>query len=444
MRDPGLHQYRVHERPRYRKWLYTLTVMTAVTLVLAACSSSGSSGSSGGSGSATASASGTTLTGSPIKLGVIASLTGFTSFLANGAKAFEARLALQNSMGGIDGHPLQAYVGDDTSTPAGALTAVRSLVENDHVLAVGDSSIWIYGAAAYLKANNIPVVGWGTDGPQWAGPPYTDFFPVEGSYNPKDPATTTKMAFMKQQGCTSMAILGLGGTPGVLAGYKAVALAVKDVGMKVGYFDGSIPFTTTDYTSVVLGMKAAKVDCAVLGFTLQGTIAIAEQIKQAGMPFKHLLSVVGYGEPALLSDAAAEAALNGDYFDIRFAPSELDTPATEAYAAALKKYEGITGDVDAEVTAGWLSADLLIQALKITGPNATQSQLISALDGITDYTGGGLETKPIDFKTDWGTQDGGLGQGYCTWFTQLQGTKFVVIDGPQPYCGKLIPNSDQA
>ena len=439
MTDPGRRRYRVHERPRHRASVYVGAVVAALALALAGCASSGSSSTSASGGT-----SGTAASGTPIKLGIIASLTGFTSFLANGAKAFEARLALQNSVGGIDGHPLQAYVGDDTSTPAGALTAVRSLVENDHVLAVGDSSIWIYGAAAYLKANNVPVVGWGTDGPQWAGPPYTDFFPVEGSYNPKSPATTTKMAFMKQQGCTNMAILGLGGTPGVLAGYKAVALSAKYVGMKVGYFNGSIPFTTTDYTSVVLGMKAAKVDCAVLGFTLQGTIAIAEQIKQAGMPFKHLLSVVGYGESALATDAAAEAALNGDYFDIRFAPSELDTPATEAYAAALKKYEGISGDVDAEVTAGWLSADLLIQALKITGPNATQSQLISALSGITNYTGDGLETKPIDFKTDWGTQDGGLGQGYCTWFTQLQGTKFAVIDGPQPYCGKLIPNSDQA
>lgn len=439
MTDLGLPQCRVHERPRHRKWLYAGTVMTAVTLVLAACSSSSSSSSS-----ATGSASGNALTGTPIKLGVIASLTGFTSFLANGGKAFEARIALQNSMGGIDGHPLQAFVADDTSTPAGALTASRTLVENDHVLAVGDSSIWIYGAAQYLKSNNIPVVGWGTDGPQWGGPPYTNFFAVEGSYNPKSPATTTKMAFMKQQGCTNMALLGLGGTPSALAGLKAVALSATDQGMKVGYFNGSIPFTTTDYTSVVLGMKAAKVDCASVYFTLQGTIALAEAIKQAGMPFKHMLSIVGYGESALTSNAGAQAALNGDYFDIRFAPSELDTQATEAYAAALKKYEGITGDVDAEVTSGWLAADLLIQGLKIAGPNATQSQLISALSGITDYTGGGLETEPIDFKTDWGTQDGSLGQGYCTWFTQLQGDKFVVIGGPKAYCGTLIPNSDQA
>ncbi len=438
MRDPGLHQYRVRERPRYRKWLYTLTVMTAVTLVLAACSSSGSSGS------ATASASGTTLTGSPIKLGIIASLTGFTSFLANGAKAFEARIALQNSMGGIDGHPLQAYVGDDTSTPAGALTAVRTLVENDHVLAIGDSSIWIYGAAQYLKANDIPVTGWGTDGPQWGGPPYTNFFAVEGSYNPKTPATTTKMAFMKQQGCTSMAILGLGGTPSALDGEKAIAYAATHVGMKVGYFNASIPFTTTDYTSVVLGIKNAKADCIITAFTLQGTIALAEQVKQAGVPIKHILNIVGYGESSLLSDPGALAALNGDYFDIRFAPFELHTPATEAYAAALKKYEGITGDVDAEVTAGWLAADLLIQGLKIAGPNATRSQLISAISGITDYTGTGLETEPINFKTIAGTQDGSLGPGYCTWFTQLEGSSFTVVDGPKPFCGTVLPNSDQA
>lgn len=438
MTDPGRRRYRVHERRR-RTSVYVAAVMTAVALVVAACSSSGSSSASGGTGT-----SGTAAAGSPIKLGIIASLTGFTSFLANGAKAFEARLKLQNSMGGIDGHPLEAFVGDDTSTPAGALTASQTLVENDNVLAIGDSSIWIYGAAQYLKANNVPVTGWGTDGPQWGGPPYTNFFAVEGSYNPKTPATTTKMAFMKQQGCTNMALLGLGGTPSALAGLKAEEYAAKHVGMQVGYFNGSIPFTTTDYTSVVLGIKNAKADCILTGFTLQGTIALAEQVKQAGVPIKHTLNIVGYGEPSLMSDAGGLAALNGDYFDTRFQPFELDTQATETFADALKKYEGITGDVDDEVYSGWLAADLLIQGLKIAGPNATRSQLISALDSITNYTGTGLETKPIDFKTDWGTQDGSLGQGYCTWFTQLQGDKFVVVDGPKPYCGTVLPNSDQS
>jgi branched-chain amino acid transport system substrate-binding protein len=433
-------RHRIHERPRRRKSFYAAAVLTAAALVLAACSSSSTSSTS----TSASGKSSTALTGSPIKLGIIASLTGFTSFLANGAKAFEARLDLQNSMGGIDGHPLEAFVGDDTSTPAGALTAVRNLVENDNVLAIGDSSIWLYGAAAYLKANNIPVVGWGTDGREWGGPPYTNFFAVEGSYNPNAPATTTKMAFMKQQGCTSIALLGLAGTPSALAGLKALAYAAKYVGMKVGYFNGSIPFTTTDYTSIVLGIKDAKADCIQTNFTLQGTIALAEQVKQAGVPIKHILNIVGYGEPSLMTDAGGLAALNGDYFDIRFTPFELDTPATVAYANALKKYEGITGDVDAEVTSGWLSADLLIQGLKIAGPNATRSQLISAISNITNYTGTGLETEPINFKTDWGTQDGSLGPGYCTWFTQLEGDKFVVVDGPKPFCGTVIPNSDQA
>jgi branched-chain amino acid transport system substrate-binding protein len=439
MTDPGRRRYRVHERRR-RTTVYFAAVMTAVALVVAACgSSSGSSSASGGTGT-----SGSATAKTPIKLGIIASVTGFTSFLSNGAKAFEARLKLQNSMGGIDGHPLEAYVGDDTSTAAGALTAVQTLVENDNVLAIGDSSIWIYGAAQYLKAQNIPVTGWGTDGPQWGGPPYTNFFAVEGSYNAKTPSTTTKMAFMKAQGCTNMALLGLGGTPSALAGLNALKYAAEHLGVKVGYFNGSIPFTTTDYTSEVLGIKNAKVNCIQTYFTLQGTIALAEQVKQAGVPIKHTLNIVGYGEPQLLSDAGGLAALNGDYFDTRFAPFELNTPATEAFAAALKKYEGITGDVDDEVYSGWLAADLLIQGLKIAGPNATRSQLISAISGITDYTGTGLETKPIDFKTDWGTQDGSLGQGYCTWFTQLEGNKFSVVDGPNPYCGTVLPNSDQS
>ena len=66
--------------------------------------------------------------GSPITLVMITSLTGEgSSEFSNAPAGFNARIALQNAQGGIDGHKINGVVLDDQTSPTQIATAAASL-----------------------------------------------------------------------------------------------------------------------------------------------------------------------------------------------------------------------------------------------------------------------------------------------------------------------------
>ena len=93
----------------------------------------------------------------------------------------EARFKAINAAGGIDGRKITWVVDDTTSTPAGAETAAKDLVENKGVFAIAELSSAFYGAAPYLAQAGIPVTGVGLDGPEWSQQPNTNLFSTTGN-----------------------------------------------------------------------------------------------------------------------------------------------------------------------------------------------------------------------------------------------------------------------
>jgi energy-coupling factor transporter ATP-binding protein EcfA2 len=105
----------------------------AALMVVAACSSSGSGGSGSG---------GSPNSGSPIKIGLITSLSGALAPQFAGVNSdFKARIDVANAAGGVDGHKIEVSIADDAGSLQGNLTAAQSLVQSDHVLAVADESV---------------------------------------------------------------------------------------------------------------------------------------------------------------------------------------------------------------------------------------------------------------------------------------------------------------
>jgi len=73
----------------------------------------------------------------PLKIGMSTVLSGPAQGLGRGMKAgVEAYFASVNKAGGVAGHPLQLIAIDDQYEPSRAAPNVRSLIDNDHVLAV--------------------------------------------------------------------------------------------------------------------------------------------------------------------------------------------------------------------------------------------------------------------------------------------------------------------
>jgi hypothetical protein len=112
---------------------------------------------------------------------------------------------------------------------------------------------------------------------------------------------------------------------------------------------------------------------------------------------------------------------------------EVNTPATKQFAADLKS-AGIKGLPTEAAYNGYVSVGLLLQGLKAAGKNPTQASLIAALSKVHYFDGLGLfGSHPIDISNR-SSYSGG-----CDWVGKLEGTKFDLIPGAEPICGKTIP-----
>src|SRR5215216_3725335 len=155
----------------------TVGVVAAAAALLAACNSSDSSSSATGSSSSddtsaptSASASeAPALTGSPIKIGLMSTLSGPQASSGNqGAVVAPAWADWINANGGINGHPVQIFSEDDGGDPAKAQAAEKKLIDSDNVVAIvagSDTLISVYDADAISKG--VAIVGGTSNGPDW-------------------------------------------------------------------------------------------------------------------------------------------------------------------------------------------------------------------------------------------------------------------------------------
>ena len=151
---------RLHASRLWRPLPVTSTAVFAVTaLLVAGCSSSKSStpsatsGSTGGSATAASSSAPTPAstsasapaassasapvaspTGTPITIGISLSLTGDFSDPGTAAqKGYQTWQSVVNAKGGINGHPVQLKIVDDTSSPDQVTTNYQNLISKDKV-----------------------------------------------------------------------------------------------------------------------------------------------------------------------------------------------------------------------------------------------------------------------------------------------------------------------
>jgi len=105
---------------------------------------------------------GTAAAKSEIPVGVIGSFSGpEASSVGIGKPTIQAWADYVNANGGIDGHQVHLYIFDDQGNAQTSVTDVKTLVEQDHVVAIvgqaaapGDAT-W----ASYIEQSGVPVVG---------------------------------------------------------------------------------------------------------------------------------------------------------------------------------------------------------------------------------------------------------------------------------------------
>ena len=375
----------------------------------------------------------------PITIAYVTDLTGAGASQNSSSPAgFNARIAMQNAEGGVNGHKLVGLVIDDQTNPAQIATAVQEA--DSKAFGIVSQSPLFFLAAKYPNQAGVPVTGTYDDGPEWGTQPYTNMFASdEGSVNPKYPVNTQIGAFLKAHGGTVLGAYGYGISPSSSRAATGTAESFQHAGGKVGVLNTTVPFGGVDFTAAALIAKQKGVNAMVPAMDANSNYALATALKQAGVKLKATLYATGYEPDAITSPAWP--ALQGAYFFSPFRPWPLANSGTKQMQTAMEKYAHFTntqfptfGQYEA-----WTGADLMIKGLQMAGPNPTHAAVIKDLRNLKSYDANGLLPKPINYSTIFGHDQSPT----CAWVMKAGKTGFTAISS-QPVCGTDIAGTSTA
>ncbi len=385
-----------------------------------------------------AATAGAATSAAPITLAMITSLTGpGSSEFSQAPAGFNARIALQNAEGGVNGHKLTGMVLDDQTSPTAISSAVQDALSKGAFGLVSTSPLFFL-ADKYPNQQGVPVTGGFFDGPEWGTPPFnTNMFASDvGSVDPKYPVNTGIGAFMKAHGGTVICSYGYSISPSSTRSAVGTVDSFVHAGGKQGELDTTIPFGSVDMTTVALVAKQKGCNAFYAGLDDNSNFALATALKQAGVKAKVVVFPTGY-EPSIVG-SPAWSSVQGGYFDTTFRPFQLPNAGTQQMQAALQKYEHFKPGAFPNFSQyeSWLGADLMIKGLQMAGKNPTHAGVISALRGLTNYTGNGILAQSINYSNDFGHD---LAKS-CGWYMIAEKNGFVPSSS-QPFCGTDLPGT---
>jgi branched-chain amino acid transport system substrate-binding protein len=376
----------------------------------------------------------------PIKIALISSLTGAAaSEFSTTAQGFDARIALQNAKGGVNGHKIEGIVIDDQTSPTSDPTAVQDAVSKGVTGIVSVSPLFFLGAK-YAQQAGIPVTGGYFDGPEWGEQPYTNMFASDaGSVDPKYPVSSLYGILVKKYGGTVVGSYGYGISPSAVRSATGFADSSLRAGLKVGVLDTSVPYGSVDFSTEALAAKQKHVNSVWASMDDNSDFALVTALKQAGVKLKTVILPTGY-EPSVVH-SPAWSDLQGAYFFSEFRPFSAPNAATQQMASALQKYEHRSpSDFPTyNIYESWVGADLMIKGLELAGKNPTSAGVIKSLRGVTSYNANGLLPKPFDYATNFGHD----AKQTCEWILQARKSGFALTTS-QPVCGSDIPGTSTA
>ncbi|MGY1743882.1 MULTISPECIES: ABC transporter substrate-binding protein [unclassified Blastococcus] len=407
-----------------RRGLAAVGAACVVALVLSACGSddedSGDGGGGGGGG------------GGTIDVGILTSLSGPNATAAQGSiRGAQARFDAYEEAGEGCAADLDFSIveADDTSSAQGALAGAQKLIQQDQVFAMINVSAFFYGASPFLttQASTVPVFGGAWDGAQeWSAPDNNLF---NSSLVPNYEKTfTTAGDFLQSQGATKVAGIAYV-SPSSQAGLEQAINSIEAADLQVGYTNNSVQFGSTDVGPLVLGILDSGDDAVYTTINFDTSLALVGGLKQAGWNGV-FVAPTGYGADLLGSEPAVQAG-QGVIFANAFTPIEVGTEATEQLKTALEAAGNEFGIPGFYESQGWFGADLLLHGLEEAGCDATQEELISTLQETDDWDAGGLYPQPVPQSTvDYDQQ--------CSYYVQLEGDGFVVLNDDEPFCGEAV------
>jgi branched-chain amino acid transport system substrate-binding protein len=405
--------------------VHAAVVVAMLALAIAGCSSSSSSSSSQQSGGT--SASGSTPTGAPFKIGYLCLCTNIgASSVPEGLGAFTAWVKWTNAHGGINGHPVQLVTGSEPGNPGVALSAAKklasegivALAEND----ADDDAAW----ASYIQSTGIPVFNTTHGSLALAAIPNA-FSPLTSLlYTPAEIAAAAKKA-----GASKLAVFYCAEFAACKQTTPAVKMAAQGAGVQVP-FSTSVLSTAPNYTAQCLAAQGAGADGVYVAGLSETALRIAASCAQQGYK-PHLVSAGGAfaqsfaGAPGTEGMIAAESAV--PFFDT-------SNPVIQTMTAAFNQYvPGLVSSPTYNDAAVWQwITGMLIAAAAKAGDVGTAKPLSAAAMLAGVYA---LHSTNLDGMTP--TLTFVKGQPHynkCWFYAAIQNGKFSMPYGLTPTCAQ--------
>jgi ABC-type branched-subunit amino acid transport system substrate-binding protein len=342
----------------------------------------------------------------------------------------KARFQAANDAGGVNGRTIN-YLGwtDDGNSPDTNLQETRRLIQQEQVAAIVPvMTPWYLEGAKFAQQSKVPAFGWGIS----AGFCTTTFaFGFTGCLTPPPPVKVASNTwgglidkYFKSQGESSGA---KGKTAAVLAedndsgksGVKVISATAKAVGMKVVYAKASMPAAEGGTPVSDFSPYINEILTSANGGPPDVIFEVISQNNLLG--FAPALSAAGYkglATNAVLYSPQAAAIVKGQVILTQFATPEAadTTPTVQQFVDAVKAVDP-EAIINQPTIAGYIAADMFIQALKKAGKNPTPASIQKAAAKMTYGLKGfvGPTKYPAGFKV--GTPCGELPQSDGTTWT---------------------------
>lgn len=338
----------------------------------------------------------------------------------------DARFAVANADGGVNGRKVIYTWADDESVAAVNLAAARDLVDQKKVFGIIESTSVADGSAAFLHSRGVPVTGtsledsWLTYGNMFS---YSNLIATGRS-------VSTWGDFVAAHGGRVAVVAQAAFSPTSLSFARELTASLTAAGVRVaGTIDATGPL---DLASLGQKIRASGADVLVGAVTADtfGQVVIAAHA--AGVQPRVILSPTGYDQRVL---DAFGAALAGAYFFVDYQPFESHAPALRAFSQAMTRYEPEWQPPNQQAAlSGWISADIFLRGLEGAGTCPRRSAFITSLRAVHNYDAGGILPSPIDFSTD----SSQLTRCFTFLRVTPDGKQFSVVR-PAPLCGSSLP-----
>lgn len=292
-------------------------------------------------------ASGAVLAATPVKVGVLQSLTGTMAISEVTVKNAEVLAIDQiNAAGGVLGHPIKAIVEDGASLPATFAQKATQLIQQDRVVTVFGG--WTSASRkamlpVFQRFHNLlwyPV--------QFEGNECSPNIMYSGAQPNQQilPALT----WAKEKGYKRYFLLGsdyvFPRTANLILKKHIVHDGLKVVGEEY------VPLGGTDFSAVINKIKLAKPD--IIFNTLNGSsnVSFFKQMSAAGLP-PSKLPVMSFSIAEQAAKAMGPSLVEGSYAAWNYFES-LDTPANKKFVAAYQAKFGKNAPVTDPMAHGYI------------------------------------------------------------------------------------------